>query len=497
MRWKLGFGDPWKRDEAPRPPASFAHAEVRTRDEAPVAPPAPLSRLDEMGQRGELLRVRVSRLAERLEDVRSLPADFAAILDPLAAISEELPKAQVRNAELEGLLAHERDVSGDLRRQVTDLTARANAYATELSGARTDLQRFDIALRERDAEVQELRGNLLDKTQVADELGRQLAAESERARALHAESRAARSEVQVLDQSVTRLGRDLAETRERLALSDQEGRRLQLLSEEQAARISDLTARSEALAEESGTARERLHAAEARLAVELVAREKVEAQAQSELGGARGEIANLTMRMEAASSRATALDRLLGQVRAQLREREESVRVAERAAKEAETERLSHERRVEGLQAEVARAGERWTEAQQARAEMAGRCDMLTKALAAKDAALEQALGRGAVLSEQTDQLSRRVGVERAELEATIRRLTEELHNERSERALARGALDIARDSRAALQKQYEALKRSGRVLDPAEPAGDGGPPGAGEAPEANNVRNFPPQDRS
>jgi crescentin len=495
MRWKLGFGDQTRRALEPPPPSAVLTADRPA--QATAEPAQILPHLDEMGQRGELLRVRVGQLAGRLDELKSLSADFGEIVEPFAVISAELPKAQVRNAELEGLLARERDFTGDLRRQVTELTARANGYAAELSSARGDLQRFEALLRERDAETHDLRGHLLEKSQTVDDLSRQLSAELERNRALQAETKGLRVEVQSLDQAVTRLGRDFAEASERLALSEQEGRRLQLLGEEQAARIADLTARSDVLAEEGNAARERLHVAEARAAAEQSAREKAEAQAQGELGSARAEITNLNLRLETASSRASGLDRLLGQVRAQLREREEAVRASERAFKDAEAERLSHERRVEALQAELMRAGERWTEAQQARADAAARCDMLSKALAAKDAVLEQALGRAALLSDQADQLSRRGDVERVELEATIRRLTEELHNERSERALARGALDIARESRAALQKQYEALKRSGRVLDPTESAANRGSQAPGETEEPNNVRNFTPPDRT
>lgn len=492
MRWKLTFG----RDVERNPPVEAVTMSDRTPDDRQSYTMAALPQLDEMGQRGEMLRVRVAQLVERLEDIKSIPADFAAILEPLSAISAELPRARVRTAELEGLLSRERESVGDLRRQVGELMAHANATATELGSRRADLSRLESLLREAETEREEVRGRLQERSQAASDLDQQLGAETERTRFLAGETKTLRSEVQALDQSATRLGRDLAETSERLAISDEENRRLQLLAEEHAARIADLTARSDALAEENATSLERLHAVEGRLTEEIAAREKVEVQSQAELGAARAEFSNLAMRMEASTNRASALDRLLGQVRVQLRDREETVRVADRAAKDADAERLSHERRLETLQAELARSGERWVEAQQSRMDLDGRCDMLTRALAAKDATLEQALGRIASLAEQADQLSRRGEAERADLEAKIRRLTEDLHNERSERALARGALDIARESRAALQKQYETLRRSARVQD-APNAADETAQGPAAGAEMSNVRSFPPPDRA
>lgn len=491
MRWRFVFGTSTRGGEPGKTvdvPSSKDQAER-------IGTGVSLNRLDEVGQRGELLRVRVTELSERLNDLRSVPRDFAAIIEPLAAISEDLSQAQVRIAELEGLLARERDAVGDLRRQIPDLVARTNAISTELLTTRAELQRVEGLLKEGESELEEVRGRWQERSQAASDLDQQLAAEAERVRSLLGETKTLRSEVQTLDQTTARLGRDLAEARERSALSEEEVRRLQLIGEEQAARIVELTARTEVLAEDAGTARERLRTAEARLTEEIAAREKLEFASQAELGAARAEISNLTMRLEAATSRSSSLDRLLGQVRGQLREREEAARIADRAVKDAEAERASHDRRVETLQVELNRSGERWLEAQQARATLDSRCEMLTKALAAKDAALEQALSRAAGLADQAEQLTQRTEAERAELETTIRRLTEQLHHERSERALARGALDIARESRATLQKQYEALKRSGRVADGSTAAagsGDGASPA-----ETTNVRSFAPPERT
>ena len=55
---------------------------------------------------------------------------------------------------------------------------------------------------------------------------------------------------------------------------------------------------------------------------------------------------------------------------------------------------------------------------------------------------------------------------ERGELEAANRALMEELRSERSERALAQGALEISRENRAKIQKQLAVLRyrlRAGR----------------------------------
>ena len=69
-----------------------------------------------------------------------------------------------------------------------------------------------------------------------------------------------------------------------------------------------------------------------------------------------------------------------------------------------------------------------------------------------------------ASLTERIDQLTKRFEQERSTLEATNRRLTEELQNEKAERSLVQGALEIARESRIKIQKKYVALRKKTRL---------------------------------
>ncbi len=92
---------------------------------------------------------------------------------------------------------------------------------------------------------------------------------------------------------------------------------------------------------------------------------------------------------------------------------------------------------------------------------------MLAKAVAAKDQALDAANRKAASLLDRIEGLNARFALERSEFEATHRRTIEELQNERAERSLAHGALDIARKSRAALLAQYTALKRRAGAPEP------------------------------
>lgn len=459
--------------------------------------------LDAIGSRNEVVRLRISEMTDRLEDLKSLQDDFSSILEPLAAMAEELPRATMRVAEVEALLGQEQEAGSASRREIADLAGRIASAGNDLSTAVAQVQRLEASLRDRDGEIEELRIGLHDKTLLAENLDRQLFSEGEQTKALIGENKALRMEAQAVDQALARAERELTETRERLTMQEQDNRRLQLLSEEQGAKLVELGARHAELEERAEAERQRLRNLEAQLSVESAAREKNEAQYEAEIGAHRAERASLAMKLEAAVNRAGAVDHLLTQVRQQLREKDEAGRTAERNFKEAAIERVTAERRLESVQADLARQTERFIEMQRLRSELDGRCDMLTKALAAKDAQLDQATTRATALSDRIDQVSRRHETERVEFEAANRRLIEELQNERSERALAQGALDISRESRFALQKQHEALKRSVRGLRGNE-AGDGAAMPVSESDrrsetsdEDSNIRPFPAPERA
>jgi crescentin len=103
-------------------------------------------------------------------------------------------------------------------------------------------------------------------------------------------------------------------------------------------------------------------------------------------------------------------------------------------------------------------------ELQRSRIELQERVEMLNKAIAAKDFQIESSDNKLASLSERIDQVTKRFEQERNTLEAANRRLTEELQNEKAERSLMQGALEIARESRIKIQKKYISLRKKTRL---------------------------------
>lgn len=462
-----------------------------------AGPEAPSHALDVIGRRNELVRDRIGSLTSRLDDLKGLQDHFASIIEPLAGVLDELPRATSRVAELEASLNHERQLTASARREFAALEDRAAVLDKELGHARGVLARLENEQVEREAASDELKALLRDRTLAVENLDRRLFAETEKAGAAAAEIRTLRGEIKALDQSLVRTDHELALARERISLLEQENHRLEQLADDQAAKLNDLVPRHDDLSATAAADRERVRQLEAQLEAEILHREKADSQYEAALASIRAERGSLELRLDGTINRAAATERLLAQLRDQLREKDEATRIADRNIKQAVIDRAAQERRIEGLHVELARHADRLLDLEREKAEIAGRADMLTKALAAKDAGLEQGTARNLALTERIDQMTTRHEADRAELERENRRLLEELQKERSERLMALGALAIARDSRVALQKQHDALRRSSRGLNPrTEIEHDGDVSDVAPEPDSN-VRSFTSPNRN
>jgi crescentin len=435
-----------------------------------------------------MVRQRISQLMDRLDDARSLKDDFEALVGQVADISAALPHATTRIAELEKVVSQEREQFSRVRRDGQDAAERAAALARDLAIAGSRLEKVDAEIKERDQTIEQLQLSLRDKAMAVEDLERQLFVEVEQSKTLLAECQALRAEAQASDAALSRSEHELNVLRERARGSEHDSRRLQTLAEEQSEQIASLQSRLLEMETGGESERQEHRALQEKFALEAAARQRLEAQYEVESSAFRSERASMALKIDGLIHKANTSEKIATQLRNQMRERDEANRATERALKEAVIAKAAGERRRESLEADLARQAERFADLQRAKEELAGRCDMLTKALAAKDAAIAQGSNRSESLEERIERLAAKHESERSALETANRRLVEDLENERSERLLIQGALEIARESRLGLQKQLDTLKRSMRFS---------AAPGSGDGSEAggpgDNVHPFTP----
>ncbi|WP_262029834.1 chromosome partitioning protein ParA [Microvirga sp. Mcv34] len=420
--------------------------------------------LDSVGQKNELIRVRFANMIDRLEEIRSLKEDFALLSEPVSDLIRSYPQLQSRLLETEAVLRQETDTTVALRRELSDLSGLHARTADDLTSAVSQLRKAESRVREQESFIEDLRLNVKDKEAIVADLENQLSIETERARNITEENQALRLEAQEADQTVARAERELIETRERNGLLDHEVKRLQKVAEEQNYRLSSLTNRYGELENQLEATRQRASELETKLMAEQVLRQRLETQIDSERSAHQTDLSALDMKIEGLNSRLAATDKILAHTRDQLRDKNEALRGVERNLKETSIEKNTLDRRLEATQQEVERQVAMVNELQRSRIELQERVEMLGKAIAAKDFQIESSDNKVASLSERIDQVTKRFEQERNTLEAANRRLTEELQNEKAERSLMQGALEIARESRTKIQKKYVALRKKTRL---------------------------------
>ena len=415
----------------------------------------PNGALDSVGQKNELIRVRFANMIDRLEEIRSLKEDFALLSEPVSDLIRSYPQLQSRLLETEAVLRQETEMTQALRRELGDLGGQHARTSDDLNAAVSQLRKAESRVREQESYIEDLRLNVKDKEAIVGDLENQLAIETERARNITEENQALRLEAQEADQTVARAERELIETRERNGLLDHEVKRLQKVAEEQNYRLSSLTNRYGEVETQLEATRQRASELETKLMAEQVLRQRLETQINSERSAHQTDLSSLDMKIEGLSSRLSATDKILAHTRDQLRDKNEALRGVERNLKETTIEKNTLDRRLEATQQEVERQVAMVNELQRSRIELQERVEMLNKAIAAKDFQIESSDNKVASLSERIDQFTKRFDQERSTLESANRRLTEELQNEKAERSLIQGALEIARESRTKIQKKY------------------------------------------
>jgi crescentin len=455
------FKDLFPPTSSPTPAAPRAEAPAPTPVESPHAAwPFSPADFDRLGKTGETIGERMVLISSRLADLQALQAEFVSFSAPVHEFLESHAHVQARLAETEALLNRARNENDNVRLEVAALRRSAEDLKNELAESRESRRHLEEAAEEREYQLKNAKAAAEEAQSSLDWAQRQLASEVDKAKGLTQTNRRLGGEIERLEQQI-------AEERARAvklqdAATFSEGEIIQL--RDSLDRLQPLYATSkrrlvEVEAELQGV-KQNVAGLEMKLVSEREARQNAEELREQDRVAFESELAFATTQFESLSSRHDTTVKLLEQARALIAEKSEETRMADRALKEAVSERTAVERRVTVVQEEARRLATQLSNADELLQDTKGRCAMLTKALAAKDALVAQQSAKNDSLTQQSEAAALRFEQERAERETSHRKLIEELERERAERALAQGALSIARASREKLIEQLEAIKR-------------------------------------
>src|SRR6476620_3255674 len=147
--FKSRFG---KKGQDPFTGMEDAVRSIMADDEQPAAPETtalarPNGKLDTVGQKKELIRVRFANLIDRLEEIRSLKDDFTLLSEPVYDLIRSYPQIQSRLLETEAVLRQQTDTTGSPRRELTDLAHPTARITDDLSATVSQLRKAEAKLR--------------------------------------------------------------------------------------------------------------------------------------------------------------------------------------------------------------------------------------------------------------------------------------------------------------------------------------------------------------
>jgi crescentin len=445
---------------------------------------------DRLGELGEQMGERIGLLSARFDEVLTLREDFAEIIKPLDDFVVAHSKAQKRLAEQEALLSQQINTTKSLRRELTDLQTSTASSESELSGTR---HKINLLQQQSTLDTEMINRMKIEAQENASRLiylERQIAAELEKSAALHDACRTKDAELIETDRQANASRGRIAELQDTLAASTAETERLQTIVEQIQPELTRSKQRIVELETGLHVAELNTHTFEAKISQEQKERELLQtkhAQDRAELEAALGAMA---LQLDGINSRHATTLRHLEQSRSSANDRGDAAQRWERSCKEADAARTTAERRLAIAEEQIRMLSEQSRSLEHSISESKSHCEMLTKAVAAKDAQVAQLQTKATHLESRYATLAQELEREQLQSEAAKRRLMEELESEKAERALAQGALAIARTSREKMAAQVESLRRRRSFQDQSPMSCDSGNAADADVKETN-VHHF------
>jgi chromosome segregation ATPase len=403
---------------------------------------------DSIGRRNEALRVQLDSIECSFQNIEAIRAHFHDALTPIDQTLGEIERTKVAELEAERKLeslsaAHER-LNGDRAELAVERDALAAAQDKLLARV-ADLERMVVGA---EAAASEARSALAEQSARLEQMEREL--EDNRS-GLHAASEqltTIRGGFAAKESRFQEVERQRATLNDHCDLLTQENATLRTRVEEFVVNTSKLGRQYIDLKDQRDELKRRLKEVEISFAQEKAAHETLRASHLDAIEAQRLSEANLQERFVAATTRLEAAERLLAEARVGLHEQDTAIREFEQQSLEKSVAAKSLQAQIGDLEKDLASAQALHVEVEVARAAAVEQSATLSKSLTNKEATLQRAEQKIAMLETSAGEHKKATVCERALFEETIARLTGRLEAESAARLLAEGALQTARQER-------------------------------------------------
>ncbi len=412
-----------------------------------------------LGRSNEALRRELDAISENFQVVDTIRGALDQVRGALDQSLADLERSNALLRQTETELAAEREAHRLSQDELGSLRRRHDITVTERDTASLRLAETSKSLADLDAQFVQVEAELQTKTQYAGYLERRGEDMAEQHRAAESEISALRRRLVDVDQRLTATEASLSETMIRATVLDAE--RMSLDQSLQTALVQNQSAARSVAARDTELAELRAEVDRMRNEVLRQENEYHKLSIAMDEVNVRGasEAAEVRVRLDAVQARANLAERLLTEQRQKVRDGAEMIRQLERAAADAIQRSQSLDQRA--IRAEEARnkAEEQLRLGGAARDAAIERASSTGKALRVKEELVMTSDRELAEVQVRANALEETLRRDRGTFEARIAQLSAELERERSERAVAEGALEAARRDRVALQRDVASLR--------------------------------------
>ncbi len=429
-----------------------------------------------MGEQNEALRSLLGDAGRKIGELDELKNAFDKIVEPFNSALRALEVEKSQNLGLKNALSESQAAYDTLRKECYDVEKKATALEIESERLRDELEFSREAARGLENSRAEIAAEVAAKQAQIAELERQLAQESAQRQLFGENAKTLADQRRDAEQRIVELEGELAVTREKLALSEDEKRTMRSSLDQTLSETARLTRRLTESENSLAAIRGQLTKMEASYAEVFAERGRLAAAHDEAREQHQAERTTLNIRLDGLQSRAATAEKLLAETRQNLMARTEEMRSFDRKAVEATIARNNAEKKLAQIESAHEARERQIKDLEQSRTALVERTNALGKTLKMREAALGRAEEKIQALTGRIGHLEADIQVSRTNIEKRVEQLNSALQREGMERAMADGALEAARKDNARLQDEVAALRsalRRGLPLDEAPTAPD------------------------
>jgi len=415
------------------------------------------STFDSIGRRNETLRAQLDGIEFAFSNIEIIRSHFLGVLAPIDEILSEIERTNTKRHDAESKLDALALAYEKLKGEAAELTVDRNALALKQVEFAARIGDHDKAIKKATAELLEARAGQTTHSARADRLERELEDSKRRLATVSEQLPSLRTEFVAKEKKLQEVEQQRADLEDRQKLAAQELRSTRARIEEMVANASKLNRKINELEGRNGDGLRRVSELEASLAQEIASHARLKTAHLDDSEAHRLAAAHLQEEINAVTARSDGAERLLTEARAELRERNATIRALEQNALEASITLQTSEQRQAELEAALTAAHAKHSEMESARGGLEARAGDLARGLDAKTTALARAEEQVATLEAR---IAAEVKLAISELEARdamIARLRADLETQSSARAFAEGALQSARQERVSWRNAVDA----------------------------------------